>query len=478
MRTDLMSDIATALRDIKQVLGPRGWIDDPQDMAPYLAEARGRFVGVALLVARPETTAEVAAVMAICHRHRIPVVPQGGNTGLVGGSIPYEAGNELVLSLGRLKRIRAIDTTDDTMTVEAGCILADLQRAAAEIDRLFPLSLGAEGSCQIGGNLATNAGGTMTIAYGNARELVLGLEVVLADGRIWNGLRRLHKDNTGYDLKHLFIGSEGTLGVITAAVVRMFPRPRQVETILAAIPDPTAAITLLPRLRAATGDALTGYELMARIALDFAYAHLPDLIDPLSEPAPWYLLIEAGSGPGDGLRPAMENALAAAFDDGLVQDAAFAESEAQRAQLWRLREAIVEAQKFEGGSIKNDISVPISVIPEFLERAIAAVTDAIPGCRPVPFGHVGDGNIHFNISQPVGAERTAYLARWDEVTHRIHDIIVSLEGSISAEHGVGRFKREELSRFKSPVELDLMRRIKTAFDPEGLLNQGKLIPEP
>lgn len=467
-----------ALAALRAAVDPLGWIDDPERMGPYLQEWRGRYQGGALAVVRPNSTEQVAAVVRAAREARIQIVPQGGNTGLVGGSMSYPGERAIVLSLQRLNRIRDIDPLDYTATVEAGCILAAVQQAAEDADRLFPLSLGAEGSCTIGGVLSTNAGGIMTIRYGNMRELVLGIEAVLPDGRIWNGLRRLRKDNTGYDLKHLFIGGEGTLGVVTASVLKLFPRPRQIETVFIAVPDPAAAIALLARLRAATGDALSGFELIPRRGLDFALRHIAGTTDPLAEPHPWYVLAEATAGTeGRTLREAIEAALGAAMDAGLVLDATPAESETRRKALWFVREAIVEAQRFEGGSIKHDVSVPVSRIPDFLAQAVAAVERALPGIRPVPFGHVGDGNIHFNLTQPEGADAAAFLARWEEFNRIVHDVVLGFGGSVSAEHGIGRFKRDEMARVKSPVELDLMRRVKRALDPEDLMNPGALLPD-
>jgi FAD/FMN-containing dehydrogenase len=467
-----------ALATMCAAVGPAGWIDAPEDMAPYLREGRGRYEGGALAVVRPATTEQVAAVVTAAAGAGIQIVPQGGNTGLVGGSMSYPGERAIVLSLQRLNRIREIDPLDYTATVEAGCILATLQQAAEAADRLFPLSLGAEGSCTLGGLLSTNAGGVMTIRYGNARDLVLGVEAVLPDGRIWNGLRQLRKNNTGYDLKHLFIGGEGTLGVITAAVVKLFPRPRQIETAFIAVPDAAAAIALLARLRGATGDAIAAFELIPRIGLEFALRHIAATTDPLAEPHPWYVLVEATSGsPGTAMREALETALAEAAEAGLVRDATLADSEARREALWFIREAIVEAQKFEGGSIKHDISVPVSRIPALIDRASAAIAARFPGARPVPFGHVGDGNIHFNVTQPLGEPRDRYLAQWESMNLVVHDIALDLGGSISAEHGIGRFKRDEMGRTKSTVELDMMRRIKGALDPGHLLNPAVMLPD-
>ncbi len=381
----------------------------------------------------------------------------------------YPGERAVVLSLQRMNRIRELDVLDYSATVEAGCILANVQKAAEEADRLFPLSLGSEGSCTIGGLLSTNAGGTMTIRYGNMRELILGIEAVLPDGRIWNGLRRLHKNNTGYDLKHLFIGGEGTLGIVTAAVLKLFPRPRQIETAFVAVPEVKAAIELLARLRAATGDALSGFELIPRMMMDFSLKHIAGVSDPLQGTHPWYVLIEATTGTeGDMLRSSIEQALATAMEDGLVSDATLAESETQRNALWFIREAIVQSQKFEGGSIKHDISVPVSRVADVIARASDAVKAAMPGIRPVPFGHVGDGNIHFNLTQPGGADQTAYMAEWERMNHIVHEVALDLGGSISAEHGIGRFKRvmKEMRQVKSPAEVDMMLAIKAGARPQ------------
>ncbi|MCW2247180.1 FAD/FMN-containing dehydrogenase [Azospirillum fermentarium] len=472
-----MTSTAALLDRILSIVGPKGLLTDPADMQPYLAEARGRFVGGSPAVVRPATVEEVAAVVKACAEAGQPIVPQGGNTSLVGGSIPYEDGHDIVLSLSRLNRVRNVDPLNYTMTVDAGCVLQTLQQVAADQDRLLPLSLGAEGTAQIGGLISTNAGGTMTIRYGNTRDLVLGLEVVLPDGSVWDGLRSLRKNNTGYDLKHLFIGAEGTLGIVTGAVLKLYPRPRQVETAFVAVPSPDAAIELLARLRAASGDGVTAFELMARRALDFALKHVPGTIDPLSEPSPWYVLVEMTAGTrSDAFRDNFEAALGEAFEAELATDATIAASEGQAKQLWFIREAIVEAQKHAGGSIKNDVSVPVSKVAEFIARATAAVEAACPGIRPVPFGHVGDGNIHFNLTQPEGADTAAYLARWDDICHVVNEIILDLDGSISAEHGVGRFKKDDMPHIKSPVEMAMLRAVKAALDPRGLMNPGKMLP--
>ncbi len=461
------------LRAIRDVIGPKGWIEEPDALQPYLREERGLFQGRCAAVVQPANTDEVARVVELCAEARVPIVPHGGNTGLVGGGVPRGG---LVLSTARLNRIRAIDAVNRTMTVEAGVILANVQAAADEAGALFPLSLAAEGSCRIGGNLATNAGGTNVLRYGNARDLVLGLEVVLPDGRIWNGLRSLRKNNTGYDLKQLFLGSEGTLGIITAAVLRLFPKPRASETALAAVASVEAAVDLFRRFNDVAGDALTAFELMSRTAVEFCVAHIPGCAEPFGRPHPWYvLLVLTSPRVRDALRDTLEETLGSAYEAGLVLDASVAQSERQRAQLWRLRESVSEAQKHEGGSIKNDVSLPLSRVAEFVDRACRAVERALPGIRAVTFGHLGDGNIHFNLSQPVGTARHAYLAEWDRIERLVSDIAAELDGSFSAEHGIGELKRESLLRYKSEVEIDLMRRLKRALDPNNIMNPGKII---
>lgn len=468
-------DRAAAFDRLRQIVGPAGWVEAPEALAPYLKEWRGKYQGQSRLALRPADTGAMAACVAVCAGAGIAMVPQGGNTGLVGGAVG--GADEVILATDRMTRIRAVDPLNHTITVEAGAILQDIQTAAEAADRLFPLSLGAQGSCRIGGNLSTNAGGTNVLRYGSARDLVLGLEVVLPDGQIWDGLRALRKDNTGYDLKQLFIGAEGTLGIVTAAVLKLFPRPRQMETAFIAVRDPDAAVELLSRARADAGDTVTGCELIPRIAIDFARRHVAGTVDPLPGEHDWFLLLELSSGAAAfSLRPGLEALLERGFEDGLVRDATLAATLEQGQKLWHLREAIVEAQLYEGGSIKHDISVPVSSVGAFLREALAAVERAVPGIRAVPFGHVGDGNIHFNLSQPEGADRAAYLARWEDINHLVHDIVVAHGGSISAEHGIGLLKRDELAARKSPLEADLMRRIKQAFDPAGLMNPGKLLP--
>lgn len=461
------------LDKLAEIVGGTGLITDSADMAPYLEETRGLYEGASPAIVRPANTAEVAAVMKACAQANVAIVPQGGNTGLCGGGV---ASGEVIINLGRMNKVRAVDPFNYTMTFDAGCILADLQRVAEENDRLFALSLGAEGSCQIGGNLSTNAGGTSVLRYGNARELTLGLEVVLPDGRIWDGLTALRKDNTGYDLKQLFIGAEGTLGIITGAVMKLFPLPRERHTAFVALQDVEAVLELLSRARIASADTVATFELIPRIGIDLSLKHMSETVDPLADSHEWYALIEFESGAaGSGLGAAMEGYLAAALDDGLVVDAAIAQSEAQRQQMWFIREAMVLAQAPEGASIKNDISVPISKVPEFIRRADDAAIALCPGVRPVAFGHIGDGNVHYNLQAPVGADDAAFLARWDELTEAAVDIVRDLGGSFSAEHGIGLLKVREMADFKSAVEMDLMRTVKSALDPKGLMNPGKVL---
>jgi FAD/FMN-containing dehydrogenase len=457
------------------IVGAKNVVTDADAMVPYLKEWRDLFRGKAQAILRPGSTAEVAEIVKLAAETGATLVPQGGNTGLVGGQIPVAEGREIILSLQRLDKIRAVDAQGDTMTVEAGVTLQRAQEAAEAAGRLFPLSLASEGTCTIGGNLATNAGGTAVLAYGNARELCMGLEVVLADGRIWNGLRQLRKDNTGYDLKNLFIGAEGTLGIITAAVLKLFPLPAARATAFLAVPDPEAALALLNAAKAGAGGTLTTFELMPRIGLEFVLRHAAGTRDPLSEPSPWYVLMEVSAQSPAGLDEAVETFLGEALENGLVTDAALAGSLEQRASFWKLREALSEVQRFEGGSIKHDISVPLHAAPEFLARAIAKVEEMVPGCRPVPFGHLGDGNIHFNVSQPIGADKEAFIGRWDEINSAVHAIVAELHGSISAEHGIGRLKRYLLPGVKDPVELALMRTLKATLDPRGILNPGAVL---
>ncbi|MDE3176613.1 MAG: FAD-binding oxidoreductase [Pseudomonadota bacterium] len=438
-----------------------------------LVEPRGLFRGQARALVRPASTAEVAAVIAACAAAKAPITPQGGNTGLVGGQIPF--GPEIVLSLKRLNRVREVDALADSMIVEAGVTLAEAQAAAERADRLFPLSLASEGSCTVGGNLSTNAGGVAVLAYGNAREMTTGVEVVLADGRIVNALSKLRKDNTGYDLKDLFVGAEGTLGIITAAALKLFARPRSRETAFVGLASPEAALALFRRARESFGAEVVSFELIPRIAMDFVLRHAPGARDPLGQPHPWYVLVEIASQKAGGLDEAVTDWLGGAAEAGLIDDAALAASGEQRAAFWALRENISEVQKFEGGSIKHDISVPIGAVPAFLAEAGAAVLRRSPAARVVAFGHMGDGNIHFNVSQPIGADMAAFLADWEGMNEVVHDIVARYEGSFSAEHGIGRLKRDLLARKKDPAALDVMRAIKAALDPSGLMNPGKVL---
>jgi FAD/FMN-containing dehydrogenase len=461
---------------LTEIVGPRHALTDPDQQLPYLREWRDRYIGKTPVVLRPGSTEEVSRILALANEARVGVVPQAGNTGLVGGQIPYEAGTEIVVSVGRLKRVRHVDAAGYSMTVEAGLTLAECQRLADQADRLFPLSLASEGSCQIGGNLATNAGGVGVLAYGNARQLVLGLEVVLADGRVWNGLRALKKDNTGFDLRDLFIGSEGTLGIITAAVLKLFPKPAEKATAIVALPELEHALELFTLAQSAAGPAVTAFEFIPRICIDFVTRHVPGTREPFARPYPWYVLVEiSGARPDGQAAREMESILTGGAERGLVLDAALAGSLAQAHDFWRLREGVSEAQKPEGGNIKHDVSVPIARIREFIARANAVVESICPGARPLPFGHFGDGNVHYNVAQPPGMDREAFLALWEPITTAVHDLVVELDGSFSAEHGIGRAKRAELARRKSPVEMDLMHRIKAALDPIGILNPGKVL---
>jgi FAD/FMN-containing dehydrogenase len=468
-----MSIAPDILGRLTEAAGPGGFSEDPHEIAPHLVEWRGKFQGRSPLLLKPRTTAEVSRILAICHETRTPIVPQGGNTGLVGGQIPLNG--EILMSLARMNRIRSLDVEGMTAVAEAGVVLAELQRAADDAGRMFPLSLAAEGSCTIGGNLSTNAGGVNVLRYGNARDLALGLEVVLAGGTVLDLLRSLRKDNTGYDLKQLFIGSEGTLGVITAAALKLFAKPAERVTCFVAVASVEAAVALLGRLQDATGGLVSAFELMPRLGLELVLAHIPGVSDPLAASSPWYVLIEATSGARFNLGDIVSQALARAIEEGVTSDAAVAASEAQRTALWRLRESLSEAQKQEGGSIKHDVSVPVAAVPEFLRRGCEAAARLIPGIRPVPFGHLGDGNIHFNFSVPKGGDNEAFLARWSELNRTIHDIVREFGGSISAEHGVGVLKRDELLRYKSPAEIETMRALKRSLDPRNILNPGKVV---
>jgi len=467
------ADLDTLLTALRDGLGARHVLTDPDALAPYLTESRRLFTGSALAVLRPESTEEVAFAVRACTQAGVAVVPLGGNTGLTGAGVPQGG---VVLSLERMNRLRAVDPVDATITVEAGMILQDVQEAAEAAGMLFPLSYASRGSARIGGGVSTNAGGIAVLAYGNARDLVLGLEVVLADGRVWNGLRALRKDNAGYDLKQLFIGSEGTLGIVTAAVLKLFPRPRSTSVAFVGLDSARAALDLFVFLRTRMDRDLTAFEYLPPFALEIVLRHVQGTVRPLEGAHGAYALIEVASARPDADTGAeLESALGQALEDGLIADATIGTSGAQNAALWRLREGVPEAQTREGASIKHDVSVPLSRLPEFLERAGAACLAEMPGLRPCGFGHFGDGNIHFNLSQPPGMPPAEFLAEWGRFNRIVHDLVHALGGSIAAEHGVGLIKRDELARYGDPVGLDLMRRLKAALDPEDLLNPGKVI---
>ena len=466
----------TLREKLTSIVGPQAIISQPEAMAPHLNDWRGRYRGDALAVVKPNTTEHVAAIVKLCAQTRTAIVPQGGNTSLCGASVPAEKCNAIVLNLTRMNKVRAIDLDNNTMTVEAGCVLAQIQQVAKENDRLFPLSLAAEGSCTIGGNLSTNAGGTAVLRYGNTRELTLGLEVVLPSGEIWNGLRGLRKDNTGYDLKQLFVGAEGTLGIITAAVMKLFPLPKSNATAFVGVTSPSQALQLFNQLRANCAERLTGFELISRLCLDFVLRHIPTTYDPLTAPFPWYVLIELSESATTLNATAMlEQELGNALEQSIAIDAVIAQNTAQSQALWALRENISEAQRFEGASIKHDISVPISSVAEFLTHASAALEAAFQGIRVVAFGHMGDGNLHFNVSRPLAQSDAEFFAQAHRINEIVHDLVHSMNGSISAEHGLGQLKRDEITRYKSKLELDLMRAVKRAWDPLGIMNPGKVI---
>jgi D-lactate dehydrogenase (cytochrome) len=458
-----------------ELLGADALLTVSTDVEPFLTDHRHLFRGRTAAVVMPKTVEQVSKVLAFCHEHLIGVVPHGGNTSYCGGATPDESGEQIVLSLRRLNRIRSVDPLNWSLVAEAGCILADVQRAADAADRFFPLSLGAEGSCQIGGNLATNAGGTNVVRYGMMRDQVLGIEAVLADGRVLSTLTSLRKDNTGYDIKSLFLGSEGTLGVITAASLKLFPRIRSSATAFAAVPNVRAAVELLAAFREESGDAVSSFELIPRIGVDLTTIHIDGVTDPLNEIYPWYVLCELTSSRFvDTLDAVLEGVLSGAMERQTVLDAVIAQNEREREAFWRLRETIPEAQRLDGASLKHDVSVPITVLPEFVERASVWVAEHLPEARLVCYGHVGDGNLHFNLSQRQEADREAFLAREPETRRAIHDLVREFGGSFSAEHGIGQLKVDELERYAPQAELELMRAVKRAFDPNGILNPGKL----
>ncbi len=461
------------VQQLHDIIGPRGILTEPDEMAPYLVDQRHLIDSSCDLVVRPTSTDQVASVVRLCAAHRIPIVPRGGGTGLVCGAV---ANGGLILSTDRMNVIRDVDHLNHTMRVESGCILTDIQKAATEAACFFPLSLGAEGSCRIGGNLATNAGGINVLRYGATRELVLGLEVVLANGQIWSELNSLRKDNTGYDLKQLFIGSEGTLGIITQAVLKLYPTPRSKVTALVATTQPEAILDLFDRTRSVCGDRLTAFELISDTGMALCIEHIPTVTQPFPEPYPYYALIELASPRlHDNLREELEHVLARAYEDQIIQDAAFAESSAQARALWHIRESIPAAQTHEGASIKHDISVPVSRTVEFIVAANRRIQAKVNNVRFCTFGHIGDGNIHYNLVQPLDMDAKTFLNLSDMCNRIVHDLVAEMQGSISAEHGIGLLRREELAHYASSTKLELMRTIKSTLDPHNILNPGKVI---
>ena len=458
--------------ELKAIVGPRGWTTDAIELQAHLTEWRDELRGETAIMVSPASTAEVADVIRACSTAGVGVVPQGGNTGLCGGAIPDQTGAQVLLSLSRMNAIRHVDAEDFSMVVEAGCILADVQAAATAVNRLFALSLAAEGSCQIGGNLSTNAGGINVIRYGTAREQVLGLEVVLADGTIWNGLRSLRKDTAGYDVKQLFLGSEGTLGVITAATLRLFPRPAATVTAFIGLDTASQAVLLLASMRERLADQVLAFELISARALRFVIRHIPGCPSPFDQSHAWYVLLEVSS---DDDQSRVETALARALDNKLANDVVIAKNDSEAAALWRIRHSISEAQKFEGASLKHDISVPIGRIGDFLHQAGQSIEKAMPNARLVAFGHVGDGNLHYNVTQPPAMTGDAFRAAGSALTESIYELVAEMGGSISAEHGIGVLKKDALRRYRSDPELSLMRRLKQALDPQNTLNPGKVI---
>ena len=473
LRHALTTDLLIA--GLTAIVGDKCVLHHADDKAPFEAEWRGLYKGTALLVVKPGSVQEVADVLKFAQEHRLKIIPQGGNTGLVGGNTPDETGTEIVLSLARLNRIREVDALSDTMTVEAGVTLLRAQEAATEADRLFPLSLASEGTCTIGGNLGTNAGGTAVLAYGNARDLVLGLEVVLADGRILNGLGKLRKDNTGYDLKHLFIGSEGTLGIITAAVLKLFPKPNSLVTVFCGLVSPKHALDLLELAKRSAGQAVTTFELLPRLAIDMVVDHMAGCRDPLATRFDWYVLMELSSAADPYREDRAQSLLEEALDKQIILDATMANSLDQRNDFWRLRETLPEAQAFKGGSIKHDVSVPVSCVPELIALVDAEVIAAMPGIRPMPFGHLGDGNLHYNLTQPVGMDKQAYMDQREVMHAIVYKHVLAMGGSVSAEHGIGRLKKHLLQQVKDPVALELMHSLKQMLDPHNILNPGRVL---
>jgi FAD/FMN-containing dehydrogenase len=461
---------------LTEILGPDGVITDASDIEPYLTDHRRLYHGRALAVALPRSVEQISRLLAHCNGQRIGVVPHGGNTSYCGGATPDESGQQIVLSLKRLNRIRNVDQLNYSLVAEAGCILAEVQRAADDVERFFPLSLGSEGTCQIGGNLSTNAGGTSVLRYGMMRDLVLGLEVVLADGRVLSSLGALRKDNTGYDIKSMFLGAEGTLGVITAASLKLFSKVRATATAFAAVANVQAAVELLARLREASGDRVSSFELIPRVGIELTTKHIPGVTDPLKGTYEWHVLCElTSSRAADALNELLTESLAAAFETGLVLDAVVAQNDRERNALWKIRETIPEAQRLDGAGLKHDISLPVTALPQFVAQAGNWIGANVPDARLVAYGHVGDGNLHFNLNQAPGSSRDEFLAREASIKRVIHDMVRDFGGSFSAEHGIGRLKVGELERYASPIELDLMRAVKKAFDPNGILNPGKVL---
>jgi len=473
MADDHGDRIAAFIARLTEALGPRGVSTDPMDIEPHLQDWRGRWKGSTPVLVKPASTEEVAAAMTLCAEYGLPVNPQGGNSGMVNGSVPQ---GEVLISLKRMNRVREVDVLNDAMTLEAGVVLTRAQEIADERGRLFPLSLGAQGVAMVGGLISTNAGGVGVLRYGMMRDLVLGIEAVLPDGRIWNGLRGLRKDNTGYDLKHLFIGAEGTLGVITAATLKLFPKPAVKETAWVAVESPHKAVELLMLAKQASGGAVTSFEIVPKLGLELVLKHIPDTRDPLPTPLPWRVLVELSLPRVEGAREIMEGVLADALEKEIAADAVICESEAQKAMCWKIRENIAVAEKAHGKALKHDVSVPVSRVAEFIERGTALAYQMQPGVDVIAFGHVGDGNIHFNITPPPGADQEKFV---DEIglplSKAVHDLIASLNGSISAEHGIGRLKRDELAWRKSAVEMDMMRAVKRALDPDGRMNPGRVL---
>jgi FAD/FMN-containing dehydrogenase len=467
---------AALLDRFAAIVGEEHVLRDQKDIAPRLIEDRGLYHGASPMVLKPGSVQQVSEILALASETGTAVVPQTGNTGLVGAQTPREGKQDILISLERMNRIRDVDPVANLMVVDAGCILADVQAAAEKVNRLFPLSLGSEGSCRIGGNLSTNAGGTAVLAYGNMRQLCIGLEVVLPTGEIWNGLRRLKKDNTGYDLRDLFIGAEGTLGIITGAVLKLFPQPLGHQVAFAGLKSVEDALKLFEKASNLCGTALTGFELMPRIGVEFTARNIDGVRDPLETRHAWYVLIDVSTSDSAATAETMmQTLLEQGFEEGIIDDAVLASSVAQQKALWHMRESMSGAQKPEGGSIKHDVSVPVSRIPQFMAEAEKAVLAAIPGARVCAFGHIGDGNIHYNISQPIGADKAEFIGRWHEMNVIVHGIVLAHNGSISAEHGIGQLKRDELALVRDGIEIELMKRVKRAFDPANIMNPGKVV---